>query len=211
MLSWRFLGGVDFLELIDRYIVSDKTPFHQVLDAWMQRSRVGISSQRMYSLFRFRKSTAPRNLQVIVDDDYSKYLFDGFVGGVDFLKRINRYIALDKNALDQVLDAWVQRSRESGVEVAAVHINGSKHQNFADFTLLAPDITQVPASPLFLNSTEFPILLRDVPFSTFVSVMFHSQPLSWWAALFSRGNMQKKNNSQHLKDVFLKAYARIWP
>mmetsp|Transcript_616 Transcript_616/g.1427 ORF Transcript_616/g.1427 Transcript_616/m.1427 type:complete len:446 (-) Transcript_616:46-1383(-) len=42
----------------------------------------------------------------------------------------------------KVLDAWVQRSRESGVEVAAVHVNGSKHQNFADFTLLAPDITQ---------------------------------------------------------------------
>ena len=42
----------------------------------------------------------------------------------------------------KVLDAWAQRAMGGGAEVHALHVCGSKHQNFADFTALAPDITQ---------------------------------------------------------------------
>ena len=43
----------------------------------------------------------------------------------------------------KVLDAWAQRAVGGGAEVHVLHVCGSKHQNFADFTALAPDITQV--------------------------------------------------------------------
>jgi hypothetical protein len=42
----------------------------------------------------------------------------------------------------KVLARWITRSRTAGVDVRALHVKGSKHQNFADFCALIPEVSQ---------------------------------------------------------------------
>ena len=42
----------------------------------------------------------------------------------------------------KVLARWITRARKAGVDVRALHVKGSKHQNFADFCALIPEVSQ---------------------------------------------------------------------
>ena len=42
----------------------------------------------------------------------------------------------------KVVDDWLRKSQQSGVEVIAYNVKGTKHQNYSDFPVLSPELTQ---------------------------------------------------------------------